>query len=227
MEYRPDGEIEPFWGHWTTRDEDLEPQHQAEAEPWSPAEAEPWSPAEAEPWSPAEADSPAEAEPWSPAGAKHAPRGSWLSSRWFGGCLAAAAALGLCLGIWALFVAGSTQVVRRVNTVRPRASTVTRYMTRRVRQVVPQPALAPAPVTEWATAAAPPPDTVTMTPPDVTVTARVPVTVPVSVPVTVPVRVPATVTVSVPVTVPVRVPATVTVNVPTTVTVTAEPTGSP
>jgi hypothetical protein len=152
---RPDSEIEPFWGHWTRRDDDMDPPPEAEAKPQPRAGAEP------------------------------AQRGNWLSSRWFGGCLAAAAALGLGLGIWALLVPGPTQLVRFVNTAGPPTSTVTRYVTQRVTHVVPRPAPAPPPVTEWATAPAPPPATLTVTPRGATVTVRVPAPVTVRVPVTV------------------------------------------
>jgi hypothetical protein len=109
-------------------------------------------------------------------------RWAWLSSRWFGGCLAAGAALGLGLGIWARLAPGPAHFVPVVNTVTPPASTVTSTVTRPVTHVVTQPAPAPPPVTEWATPAAPPPATVTATAPRVEVTVGVQTTVTVTAP---------------------------------------------
>ncbi len=119
-------------------------------------------------------------------------RGSWLSSRWFGGCLAAGAALGLALGVWARLEPGPTQFIPDVNTVTPRAPTVTSTVTRRATHVVRLPVPAPPPVTEWATAPVAPPVTVTVTPPRATVTVRVPTTVTVTAPATVTVTAPPT-----------------------------------
>jgi hypothetical protein len=159
---------EPFWGHWVRRDD-------YGYDPPPPPPTTTTTTTTKTP--PAKAKTPAPQ-----VAAEPRQRLAWLSSRWFGGCVAAGAALGLALGIWARLTPGPARFVPTVNTVTPPASTVTSTVTRRAVHVVTQPAPAPQTVTEWASATPRPPATPTAPAPGVTVTVNVTTTVTVTVP---------------------------------------------